>query len=180
MTRLRVGVVGLCLMAATAVTASTGEIRVMPVVADGRVSASFDAPAAFTDDARAVVQSGLLLTLTFTADLKRPSGIWWDRTVSTATVAATVKFDNLTGVYQVSKSQDGQINFSERTQDLANVRVWITRFDRVPLAEGDRLEPNAEYYVQVRMRSSPRRTFSLWPFFGSDDMMGRSDFTYLR
>jgi hypothetical protein len=118
--------------------------------------------------------------MTFTVDLKRPSGVWWDHTISSAVVASSVKFDNLTGVYQVSKSQDGRVTWSERTDDLNDVRAWMTTFDRVPLAEGERLEPNAEYYLQVRMRASPRRTFSLWPFFGSDDGVGRADFTFIR
>lgn len=164
---------------ATALAAVTGAIRVTPVIADDQVSASFTAAETFGDDAAAVVQSGLLMTMTFTVDLKRPSTFWWDRTVATSTVAASVKFDTLTGTYQVSKSRDGQITWSERTHDLADVRTWMTTFDRIPLAGGDRLEPNADYYVQVRMRTSPRRTFTLWPF-GADDGSGRADFTFIR
>jgi len=181
MTRRHVSALLAGLVAATiTVRAFVGEIRVTPIITDGRVAASFTAAPSFGDDAQAVVQSGLLLTMTFMVDLKRPSGFWWDHTVSSATVAAAVKFDTLTGVYQVSKSQDGQVTWSERTDDLGHVRDWMTRFDRVPLATGDRLEPNADYYVQVRMRASPRRTFSLWPFFGADDSVGRADFTFLR
>ncbi len=181
MTPRHVPVLLALLLAATIATrASVGDIRVTPIIADGRVAASFTAAPSFGDDAEAVVQSGLLLTMTFTVDLKRPTGFWWDHTVGSATVAASVKFDTLTGVYQVSKSQDGQVSWSERTDDLGHVRKWMTEFDRVPLATGDRLEANADYYVQVRMRASPRRTFSLWPFFGADDSVGRADFTFLR
>lgn len=178
--RLFLTLAALLAAAALPLGASVGDIRVTPIIADGRVAASFTAAPGFGDDARAVVQSGLLLTMTFTVDLKRPSGFWWDHTVSTATVAASVKFDTLTGVYQVTKSLDGQITWSERTEDLGHVRDWMTQFDRVPLAAGDRLEANADYYVQVRLRTSPRRTFSLWPFFGADDSVGRADFTFLR
>jgi Domain of unknown function (DUF4390) len=168
------------LVATGTVRAWTDSIRVTPIIADGRVAASFSATPSFGEDAQVVVQSGLLLTMTFTVELKRPSSVWWDRTISSAVVAASVKFDTLTGVYQVSKSQDGQVIWSERTEDLGHVRDWMTKFDRVPLATGDRLEPNADYYVQVRLRASPRRTFSIWPFFGSDDGVGRADFTFLR
>jgi hypothetical protein len=168
------------LLAAVELAAWTGPIRVTPIIADGRVSTSFTAPDVFGDDETAVVQSGLLLTLTFAVDLKRPSGFWWDHSIASTTVAASAKFDTLTGVYLVSKSQDAQITWSERTQDFSSVRTWMTTFDRIPLAAGDRLEPNAEYYVAVHMRASPRRTFSLWPFFGGDDGAGRTDFTFLR
>lgn len=177
--RLALIAVGL-VVGAAGVAASTAEIRVTPIVADGRVSASFQAGTVFGDDVRAVIQSGLPLTMTFTIDLKRPSDFWWDHTIGSVTVAAAVKLDTLTGVYQVSKSQDGQIIWSERTEDLDHVRDWMTTFDRVPLSAGDRLEANAEYYVEVHMRASPRRTFSLWPFFGADDGAGRADFTFLR
>jgi len=178
--RFAVGILTAVLGVTGTILAWTDGIRVTPIIADGRVAASFVATSSFGDDAQAVVQSGLLLTMTFTVDLKRPSTIWWDHTVSSAVVAASVKLDTLTGVYQVSKSQDGQVTWSQRTEDLGHVREWMTTFDRVPLATGDRLEPNADYYVQVRLRSSPRRTFSLWPFFGSDDGVGRADFTFLR
>jgi Domain of unknown function (DUF4390) len=181
MSRARASVLAAGVLAATAsLAASAGQIRVTPIIADGHVAASFSASPVFGDDETAVVQSGLLLTMTFTVDLKRPSAIWWDRTVGSTTVSASVKYDTLTGVYLVTKAQDGQVTWSERTPDLGNVRTWMTTFERVPIAGGDRLEPNAEYYVQVRMRASPQRTFSLWPFFGADDGAGRADFTFLR
>ena len=55
----------------------------------------------------------------------------------------------------------------------------MTSFDSVPLEPSEPLEPNADYYVRVRLRASPRRTFSLWPF-GRDDGSGRADFTFIR
>ncbi len=154
-------------------------IRVTPLVADGQVFASFTAPAAATEDTRAVMQSGLQLTFTFDVDLRRPSMIWWDPTLAQVTVASSVKFDNLTSVYQVSKLQDGQVVWSERTKDEAQVRTWMTTFERVPLPPAVPLEPNADYYVRVRLHASPKRTFSVLPW-GRDDGSGRADFTFIR
>ncbi len=159
--------------------AAAGDIRVTPIITEGKVSASFTADAVFTGDVRAVVQSGLLLTFTYTIELKRPSSFWWDRTVTTTSVGSSVKFDNLTGVYQVSKMQEGQVTWSERTEDANEARTWMTTFERVLVASGDELEPNADYYLRVRLRTSPRRTFSLWPW-GADDAVGRADFTFIR
>ena len=58
----------------------------------------------------------------------------------------------------------------------------MTAFDRVPLEVAAPLEPNAEYYVRVRLYCSPRRTVSIWSIwpFGRDDGSGRADFTYIR
>ena len=167
------------LLLGATVAAGASDIRVTPVVADGHVFASFSAPAAFTDDAQAVLQSGLLLTFTFTIDLRRPSGFWWDRTLGSASVGATCKFDNLTGTYLVSKIQEGHVTWSNRTMDGAEARGWMTAFDRVAVAASDALEANVDYYIHVRLRATPRRTFSLWPW-SADDGDGRAVFTNVR
>jgi Domain of unknown function (DUF4390) len=157
----------------------TSDVAVTPVVAEGHVFASFTAPSAFTDDAEAVVQSGLLLTFTFTVELRRPSTIWFDHTVGETTVAASVKYDTLTGQYQVSKQRDGRVVWSEQTDQESNVRAWMTAFDQVPIDPTEPLQSNADYYLQVRLHTSPRRTFSIWPW-GRDDGSGRADFTFIR
>jgi len=154
-------------------------IRVVAVVTNGSVTVSFTAAPVVDSDARAVVESGLLMTLTFTVDLRRPAHLWWDRTVASAAVASSVKFDNLTGVYKVSRMLDGHVTWSDRTSDFAEARRWLTTFDRIELSADSGLEPNGDYYVDVRMRASPRRTFSLWPW-NPDDGAGRADFTFIR
>jgi len=156
-----------------------GDIRVTPLVADGRVSASFVAAAAFTDDSRQVVKSGVPLTFTYLVELRRPSTIWWDRTVGSATVAALVKFDTLTSVYQVSKQQEGKVTWSKSTSKEDDVRTWVTAFDAVPIQTGEPLEPNADYYLRVRLQARPHVKVWLWPW-GRDDGSGRADFTFIR
>jgi hypothetical protein len=170
-------------LAAVATLAAASEVKVTPLCADGHVFASFSAPAAFTADAREVVESGLPLTFTFTVELRRASPVWFDHTLSALTLAASVKYDNLTRVYQVSKLQEGRVTWSDHTDEEDKMRVWVTVFDGVSLDPTEALEPNADYYVRVRLRASPRRTFSFWPFvwpFGHDDGSGRADFTFLR
>lgn len=168
---------GLCIGALHGAPAD--EIRVTPVIADRTVAASFAAGAALGADVREVVQSGLLMTLTFVVELRRPSGTWWDRTVGTTTVSSSIKFDNLSGIYQVSLMQDDHVTWSKQTKDFTEAREWLTSFDRVVLATDAALEPNADYYIRVRMRTSPRRTFPLWPW-GTDEATGRADFTFIR
>jgi hypothetical protein len=176
--RLRAVVVVWALLAATP-SAMAHDIRVKPLVADGRISASFNAPAAFGDDAQAVVRSGLLLTFTYVIELRRPATVWFDRTLALVTASATVKLDTLTAVYQVSKLVDGSVVWSDRTADEAQVRAWMTSFDAIALQPGEPLQPNAEYYVRVRLQTSPRRFFSAWPW-GRDDGLGRGAFTFIR
>ena len=164
-----------------AVPVMPGEILVTPLVSDGQVSASFNAPDALADT-QEVIGSGLLLTFTFTVELRRASSVWFDRTLAASAVAASVKYDNLTGTYQVSRTIDDHVVRSERTRDTGLVRTWMTSFERILLAPDEPLEPNADYYVRVRLRTSPRRTLSLWPPwpFGDDDGVGRAEFTFIR
>jgi hypothetical protein len=162
-----------------AAAVAPGEINVTPVVTEGKVVASFTAPNVFSDDVREIVKSGLLLTFTYAVELRRPSAVWFDRTVAETTVAASVKFDSLTGIYQVSKLRDGRVVWSERTDKEAEVGGWMTAFDQIVLEPTEALESNADYYVRVHLRMSPRRTFSFWPW-GRDDGSGRKDFTFIR
>jgi hypothetical protein len=160
-------------------SAPDSDIRVTPVIADGQVSVSFSAPAAAGPATHEVVQSGLLMTLTFVIDLKQASSAWWDRQIAQTTVSSSVKFDNLTGVYQVSRMRDGHVTWSERTSHFAEAQAWLTTFDRVAVSSDEALDPNADYYIRVRMQRSPRRTFPLW-FWTSDDGSGRAAFTFIR
>jgi hypothetical protein len=172
-------VVAAVLLVAVTVGAQSPEgLRVTPLMDPEAVSVSLSAEGAVSPDANEVLHSGLLLTLTFLLDLKRPSLLWWDHTVRSVVVASSIKFDNLTGLYQVSRSEGGHVTWSERTKDFAEARRWLA-FERVWLAAGAELEPNGDYYVQVRMTSSPRRTFPLWPFGGAEASI-RAAFTFIR
>jgi hypothetical protein len=172
----------LCVAAGVVTLAASTAIKVTAIVDKGRVLASFAAPGAFNRDAEVVMRSGLVLTFTFTLELRRPQAIWFDSTVGQLVVASTVKHDPLTGRYQVSKSHDGRVVWSEQTDQLPSVRAWMTSFDQVPLDPQRPLEANAEYYVRVRMQSNPRPTFSLWSIWpwGRSDGFGQADFAVIR
>jgi len=176
--RIAYGAFGLALVGSLAL-APIGEVSVTPVVKDDtHIFASFAAPGAFDEDARKVVRSGLLLTFTYTIDLSRPSAIWFDHRLCSATVGASVTFDSLTSRYQAQK-RDGHVTRSGHLEKENDVRDWLTTFDQVPLESCEPLEPNVDYYVRVRLRTSPRASFPLWPFW-RDDASGRKDFTYIR
>ena len=170
------------LILSTALTAAANDVRVTPIVTDGRVLASFAATDAWTPDARELVQGGLLLTFTFDVELRRPSSVWLDTTLAHVSVAAAVKFEALTGTYQLSRLRDGRIVRSEATRDERVVREWMTSFEQIALEPAAPLEANAEYYVRVRLYASPRRTFSFWSLWpwSRDTSSGRATFTFIR
>ena len=148
------------------------DVRITPVVAEDHLYANFAAAAAFTEGVRTAVKSGLPVTLTYVAELRRSSALWFDHTVASTTVASSVKFDTLTGAYQVSKLRDGAVHWAQQTQKEDEMRLWVTEFERVPLTESSRLDATGLYYVRVRARDSLPRGFSLWPW-GRTEMSGR-------
>lgn len=176
--RRRMGLAAIVWSIAVAVILAA-DVRVTPLVTEGQVFASFSATGSYTRDVQESVESGLPTTLTYSVELRQASVIWFDRTVATVAVASSIKYDNLTRAFQVSKMTDGQVTSSESTNKEDDAKKWATEFERVKLSQGDNLEPNGEYYVRVRMRATPRRSFSLWPW-GRDDAAGRADFTFIR
>jgi hypothetical protein len=172
-------VAAVVLALALGVAGEGAEITVTTVVTDGHVATSFAAPDAFTEDSREVVKSGLLLTFTYLVEVRRPSTVWWDRTLGSETVAASVKFDNLTKDYQVTKLRDGRVTWSKSTPRDEEMRDWITKFEDVLVPVSEKLEPNADYYVRVRLQARPHLRFSIWPF-SREDGSGRANFTFIR
>lgn len=169
-------------LAAGAALAAMNDVRVTPVVADGRVLASFSADDAWSAEARELVQGGLVLTFSFSVELRRPSAVWLDSTLAHVALAASVKFEALTGTFHLSRFRDGRLIRSEATRDERAVREWMTAFEQVPLEPATALESNVEYYVRVRLYASPKRTFSLWSLWpwSRDSGSGRASFTFIR
>jgi hypothetical protein len=159
---------------AATVVLSASNLRITPVVADDKVMATFAAPSVYTSEVREAVQSGMPVSLTFTAELRRASTLWFDQTLASADVASSVKFDTLTTTYQVSKLRDGAVHWSQQTQKEDEMRLWMTEFERITLDDLRVLSTNGEYYIRVRARDNLPRGFSLWPF-GRPEVSGRAE-----
>ena len=108
---------------------------------------------AFTDEIRAAIHSGLTISFVYRVDLKRSSALWFDSTIASTEITATVRYDNLTRVYHVTRMQDGRIERAETTEREEDARAWLTaEFDKLPLFSSAALEANSEY---VRPRAGP-------------------------
>lgn len=155
-------------------------LQVVPLIRDGEVLISFKLDEAMTDEVRAAIHSGLTIKLVYTVDLRRTAAIWFDRTIASAVVAATVRYDTLTRRYHVSRTVDGRIDWAEiMSSEEAAWSALTSDFARLSLFRGLALEPNAEYYVRVRAHSSPRNSTFVWPWQG-DDAVGLAKFTFIR
>ena len=171
---------GIAVLALQALGQAAQAIQVTPLVRDGRVYVSFQLSDAFdNEDIRAAVHSGLEITFTYDIELRRSASVWLDRTLESSTVIAGVRYDNLAHRYQVTLTADGRVEVSRTLDREDRVREFLTRFDRLDLFNRVRLEPNAEYYVRVRARTTPRNASFVWPWQGTD-VAGLAKFTFLR
>ncbi len=153
-------------------------IQVSTLIRDGRVNVSFALAEQAMTDAEATIQAGLPTTFSYEVDLKQSVSLWFDRTLSSAVVTATDQYDTLTGRHHLSRSIDGRLEDSRVTDDRAEVRRYVTEFDRLPLFSTSDLEPNTEYYILVRARTRPRVTWFFWPWDRSL-ASGRAQFTFI-
>jgi hypothetical protein len=169
----------LLLAAGVAVAAQAPQVLVTPIVRDGQVVVSFDLGVGLSPDLRDAIQSGLATTFSYDVDLRRATTTWFDRTIASVTVTASVRFDNLTRQYQLSRTVDGRAGATRATEDEDAVRRWLTEFERVPLAATSVLEANGEYYVRVRARTRPRNAWFLWPW-DRGAILGRAAFTFVQ
>jgi hypothetical protein len=174
----RILLVSLAVWAGSASLAWSDNLKVRPLVRNGQVLVSFSLEDGFTDQVRAVVQSGLRTTFTYTIELKLKVPTWVDRTVATAIVTTSVEYDNLTRRHTVSQLLDGRMEESRIVEDEAVVRQMMTTFEKLPLFKTGLLEENREYYVLVRAEARPKSgSAAFWPWGGATT--GSAKFTFI-
>lgn len=178
MTSLRVFVVAFVLCTGLGAAAEAPDLTVTPITRDNQVMVSFDLTDSFTSDVRDAIQSGLPTTFSYEVDLRRWTATWFDRTLASVTLAATVHFNNLTRRYQMSRSLDGRVGDARTADDLEAVKRWLTHFEHVPLSRTSALEVNGEYYVRVRAHTQPRNAWFLWPWDRAA-VLGHAKFTFI-
>ncbi len=172
-------VLAIVLFAALTAPADQG-LQVAPLPRDGHVEITFRLARTLTPELRTAIHSGLTVSFVYKVDLKRSSAAWFDRTIASSVVTATVRYDNLTRRYHLSRMLDGATDKAETTEREEVAWAWVTtQFERLPLFRGVPLENNGEYYVRVRAHTSPRNASFLWPWQG-DDVVGLAKFTFLR
>jgi hypothetical protein len=172
-----------CLLAilgvvAPAIAQGTQTLRVVPLVRDNHVLVSFELAGGLTDEVRGAIQSGLKTTFTYTIELRLDVPAWVDRTISTATVATSVQYDNLTRTHEVVRMLDGRVEQALSTQDETKVREWMTNLTRFPLFSTMLLEPNRDYYIRVSATARPSNGSIFWPFGSGPSAQSR--FTFIR
>lgn len=155
-------------------------LQVVPLPRDGEVLVSFRINQPLTDELRTEIRSGLTIKFVYKVDLRRSAPVWFDRSIASAVVTASIKYDTLTRRYSVARTIDGRMAWADTTDSEETAWKSLTSdFARLSLFHGVPLEANAEYYVRVRANSSPRNTTFVWPWQG-DQAVGLAKFTFVR
>src|SRR4029078_10981341 len=84
---------------------------------------------AFNEDIRTAIHSGLTITFVYDIELRRGTSLWLDRTIAEATVMATVRYDNLTRRYYVTRREDGRLERADTVdrEDVARETLTLVR-----------------------------------------------------
>lgn len=168
-----------CLIVLTAGLSAGQNLQVTPLTREGRVLVSFKLSDPFSEQMQGAIHSGLRISFVYEVDIKRSSALWLDRTIGSAQVTATVRYDNLTRRYHVTLTQDGRIERAETTDREEEARKLLTEFDKLPLFSSTVLEANAEYYLRVRAHTTPRNASFVWPW-ERHDVTSLAKFTVIR
>ena len=172
------GVAALLLALSLATVYAADGLRIVPLVRDDSVLVSFELTDGYTEAVRDAIRSGLRTTFTFTVDLRQDVPAWVDRTIATSVVTISVQYDNLTRRAMLVRTMDGRVESSDTTEDEAQVRLWMTSLQKLPLFSTQDLEQNREYYVRVRATARPTNGSMLWPW--GSGVSGITKFTFLR
>lgn len=163
-TRLGFGAIALVIGAVQLAGQAPPGLRVVPVIRGDHLLVSFELRDGLTPEVRAAIDSGLKTTFTYTVDLRVEAALWKDRTVSTAVVTNSVKFDNLQRKHTLERTVDGRNEKRLTTTDVATVREWMTSLEDLPLFSTRLLQRNREYYVRVSASARPSYGSVFWPF----------------
>lgn len=144
---------------------------------DGRVFVSCTLASARLDELAEPIRAGLTTSITYDVDLRRP--VWWfDRTLASARVVASVQHDTLTGRYQLTRTIDGRNEDTLVTDDGDAAKKFLGTFSKLALFSSADLEANVEYAVHLKAHTRPRVAWSFWPW-ESGTASGTAKFTFL-
>jgi multidrug efflux pump subunit AcrA (membrane-fusion protein) len=164
------------IVAAGVLARADESLRIVPIVRDNKVLVSFELADAYTEPVRDAIASGLRTTFTYELELRTIVPSWLDRTIVTATVAASDQFDNLTRRHTLSRTVDGRVEEVLVTEDATVAKTWLTTWNRLPLCDTSKLDPSRDYYVRISART---RNLSGSLLAWAKSITGQAKFTFV-
>ncbi len=125
---------------------------------------SFKLINAFPPEIEKRMKSGLKVSFRHFIEVIDPKWYWWDKEYFKCEIVTTVKYDNLTKQYSLTKSVDGGLIESETTNGLNDVAVWMTEFSNVSGGSVNNLKVGNKYVVRVKTELLNRNVLFFIPW----------------
>ena len=142
-------------LAATAIGDAAATLRIVPIVRGDSVVFSAELTDSFTSELRETIAGGVRTTFTYDVQLRLEVPAWVDRTMATAVVTTTDRYDTLTRLHNLSRTIDGRVDDALVTGSEAVARQWLTSLKAIPLCRTSILDSHRDYYVRIIARVRP-------------------------
>ncbi len=129
---------------------------------DHDIYVSFTVDGAFTPEVREAIESGLPVTFRHDVEVVRRRTLWFDRTLVRKAVTTTVTYDTLTQQYSLARSINDEVAETKVAINEADMMRWMTRLERIRVADPAALEVEPEDTLYVRAKSLLQRRFILF------------------
>lgn len=143
------------LFAATAIGDAAATLRIVPIVRGDSVIFSAELTDPFTSEVRETIAGGVLTTFTYEVQLRMDVPAWVDRTIATAVVITSDRYDTLTRLHNLSRTIDGRVDGALVTDNGASARQWLASLKGIPLCRTSMLDSHRDYYVRITARVRP-------------------------
>lgn len=153
------------LIASTALAADEGEVALAGLRVDTTahdLHVSFSVDGAFTREIRERIDSGLPVTFRYDLEVNRRRALWFDKTLVRKTVTTTVTYDTLSRQYSLARRVNDEVAETSVAVTESDMERWMTRLDRIRLADPSLLEHDPGDTLYVRVKSLLQRRFILF------------------
>jgi len=147
--RLLFILLSLMLLSSSSVYSEEAGIDGVAITREGNLQVSFNVTNVFTGDVEEAVASGIPTSFSFTVELHRKRGLWFDRTVVKRRFSHTVKYDTLREEYSVTLEEKGPAAVA--TKDGAAMQEMMTTVDNLHLLPLDKLKRGKRYRLALRV-----------------------------
>ena len=165
-------VVGLAPTASAAYAPGLNSLAAMPLGAavatlttdatEHDIYASLAVTNAFDGEIRESIATGLPVTFSYYLEVARRRPLWFDKILVHKTVTTSVAYDTLTRQYSLTRRVNDEVTETSVAVDEAEMMRWMTRLDRVRLADATDLEGVEDGSLYVRVKSRLQRRFILY------------------
>jgi len=162
--RFRLSGLAMVLAMATALPALAAQVRNLHLgETDGQLTLSFSVQGAFTPELQEQIESGIPVSFEHSIQSVRERRWWFNAKDDLRQVVTTVRYDALTGQYQLSREVDGQRDRDWVTRDPRDAAAWMGRVEDVPL-KLTRAQAGEVTHIRVRTALYERRLLAVIPW----------------